>query len=940
MNVPVRRIFCLAALCFLLLTNPSACGPDAVGPGTAAGRELPAATSVLAPVPCLAIQRDLWQEEEGFFTALQRRYPFCSAGPVENGARAMRLLDAGRAELAVVSGPAPEFGAELVRSEPFVLVGHVASPLEGAPLQWLQDLFSEGGEYRPVVLGDGLATMELLGIDHLEPEALHVSSWAEAREVVQASNRLVSLLPWREVGFRVRALPIGGGSLFSLDLDDYPHQRRWWLVGDMDAHPELSQALREGLRAGVEPLVSLVAVGDVMLGRGVGSLIAANSPSYPFYATRGLTSQADIAFGNLESPITTRGFPQGGIALRSRPEVTEGLSYAGFDVMSLANNHTADYGAVGLLDTMSHLDGEEIAFVGLTRDDDEGQVALMREANGLRIAFLAYNHVGLPWDAVTGEGVSGPAWLEPELAYADVSEAAQDADFVVVSMHLGEEYTPLPDEFQQQVALGMLDAGAGLVLGHHPHVVGAVAFEERGFVAYSLGNFVFDQPFSEETQQGLILLGLIDHSGLKQIQLVPVQIEAGQPSVLPPAEARSVLSKVFGISDTWRDSPGDVRTPVDSADQSRGLEIVWSLALRDRGRDVRTCDLDGDQRPEIALGTGSLGGPSAIYALDADGSVRWKTGLQGQVNDLECGDVDGDGTHEIVVASGLLDEPGEVVTLDTQGQVRWSFGTEASVLDVALGGASDNSPSPVVAGEWGAFGDTIYALNGDGSLRWKHPTDGSVQCIEVGDLDGDGNQEVIAGAEDVYVLSSDGVLLWRYPTTGYVRYLSSGELADGRSRLVLALTGYPQPSILALGPHGNLAWRFDLQASPTTIPLAHTDDDGEQRLLVGSADGTLYSLAMDGSLHWRAQVGGPVSDVVLGDVNADGFSEVVVGTGDSFSSGGIYVLDIATGAVLGFYEGGDAVGALDVAELDGEVGDEVVFLSTGGEVTLLQWVLQ
>jgi len=936
-NVRVRRILCLAALCFLLLTNPSACGPEAVEPGTAAGRELPTATSSLAPVPCLAIQRDLWHEEEEFFSALQSRYPFCSAGPVENASQAMELLHSGQAELAVVSGEAPQLGATLVRSEPFLLVGHVTSPLEDAPLQWLQDLFSEGGEYRPVVLGDGLATMELLGIDHLEPWACRVSSWAEARELVQGSRLLVSLLPWREVGFRVRALPIGGGSLFSLDLDDYPYQRRWWLVGDLDAHPELSQDLREGLHAGVEPLVGLVVVGDVMLGRGVGSLIAANSPSYPFSATRDLTSQADIAFGNLESPITTRGFPQGGIALRSRPEVTEGLSYAGFDVLSLANNHTDDYGAVGLLDTMSHLDGEEIAFVGLTSDDDEGQVALTREVNGLRMAFLAYNHVG-PRPTGAGGGVSGRAWLEPELAYADVLEAAKNADFVVVSLHWGEEYMPLPDEFQQQVARGMLDAGAGLVLGHHPHVVGGVAFEERGLVAYSLGNFVFDQPFSEETLQGLVLLSLIGRSGLKQVQLIPVQIEAGQPSVLPLAEARSVLSKVFEVSDGWGDFPGDVLTPADEAHQSRGLEMVWSLALRDRGRGVCTCDLDGDQRFEIALGAGSPGGPSAIHALDADGSVRWESGLQGQVNDLGCGDVDGDGTNEIVVATGLLDEPGEVVTLDARGQVQWRFGTEASVLDVALGGASDNGASPVVAGEWGAFGDTIYALNGDGSLRWKHPTDGSVQCVQVGDLDGDGSQEVIAGAEDVYVLSSDGVLLWRYPTTGYVRYLTSGELADGRSRLVLALTGYPQPSILALDPHGHLAWRYDLRASPTAAALAGTSDDGEQRLLVGSTDGTLYRLAMDGSLLWRAQVDGPVSDVALGDVNADGIGDAVVGTGDSFSSGGIYVLDIATGAVLGFYERGEAVGALHVAEMDGEVGDEIVSLSAGGEITLLQWV--
>ncbi len=940
MKVPVRRILSLAALCVLLPTGPSACGPDAVEPATGTQGEMPTVTTYLTPGPCLVIQRDLWQEKEAFFTTLRSLYPSCSAGPVENAALARALLDSGQAELAVLSGPAPEPGATLLRSEPFVFVTHVTSPLEDAPFQWLRSLFSEGGQYRTVVVGDGMATMELLGIDHLETQALYVSSWGEARELVQGSRGLVSLLPWSEVGPQVRALPIDGSSLIEWDPDNYPYQRRWWLAGDSDAHPELSQALLEGLQADVEPVVSLVAVGDVMLGRGVGSLVAANSPFYPFSATRDLTSQADLAFGNLESPITTRGFPQGGIALRSRPEVVEGLSQAGFDVLSLANNHIDDYGPVGLLDTMSYLDGEGIAYVGVGDEGGEGQSAVTLEVKGLRIAFLAYNHVGLPEETFTEEGVSGPAWLEPDLAYADVVEAAEDADFVVVSLHWGEEYSPLPEEWQREVARGMLDAGAGLVIGHHPHVVGAVAFEERGFVAYSLGNFVFDQPFSPETQQGLALLSLIDRTGLKQIRLLPVRIEAGQPGVLPPAEARSILSKAFEVSDAWRDLPGGMQTPTYGSERSEGLEVVWFRASGERPRAVRACDLDGDQRPEIAVGAGSPGRASAIYALDAEGAVVWESGLQGQVNDLECGDVDGDGTNEILVATGLLNEPGEVVTLDSRGQMRWSFGTEASVLDVEPGNTDGKMVWPVVAGEWGAFGDTVYALNGDGSQRWKRPTDGSVQCVKVGDLDGDGSEEVIVGADDVYVLSSDGTLRWRYPSGGYVRHLLLGLPTNDQTGLVLALIGYPAPSIVALEAQGSLSWRFDLPASPTAAVLTGISDHDEQYLLAGSADGTVCSLTRDGSLRWQAGMGGPVSDVALGDVNADGVSEVVVGTGDSFSSGGVYVLDISTGAVLGFYEERDGVGALDVAELDGQAGEEIVSGSASGEITLLRWVQQ
>jgi|GEM_PF-734780 len=925
----------LAVSCFLLLTGSSACRANTAEHETASEQATPTVTGVAGP--CLSIEGELWLEEDEFFDALQRQHPECLANLVASSEGALTRLGSGQSELAIISGSISESNAELVRTEPFVLVSDVANPIDDAPLEWLKELFSGGGHYQPVVLGEGLAALELLDIEELDPEAVHVSSWAEARVLVQGSSRLVALMPWHEVDFRVRALPIGGGSLTSLDGDDYPYQRHWWLAGDPDKYPELFQDLIQGLAVDVEPLVNIVAVGDIMLGRGVGSQIRANSPSYPFDLTRELTSQADVAFGNLESPITARGIAQGGISLRAAPEVVAGLSDAGFDVVSLANNHTDDYGAVGLLDTVSYLDGEDIAYVGLSGDPNGQQDAVTLETNGLRMAFLAYNNVPPRWEPSADAGRS-PAWLEPEAAYADVRHAASSSDFVVVSLHWGTEYMPQPDEFQQEVARGMLEAGAGLIIGHHPHVVGAVAWEDEGFVAYSLGNFVFDQPFSMETMQGLVLVCLIDRTGLKQVQLVPVEMEAGQPRVLPPPEASVVNCQVFENSGMLEGPSEEEWTLTGHKLGRQGLEEEWALHLAERARVMRLCDLDGDSSPEITAATGSLGS-GTIRALERDGSDLWEAALQSQVNDIECGDLNDDGEAEVLVATGLLDAAGEVVALDSAGQVSWRFGVEASVLDIALGDVDGDGLSEVVAGEWGAFGYTVYVLGADGQLQWKRRTSGSVHRVQVGDLGGDGVPEVIAGADDVYAFGDSGELLWKYGTTSYVSCLEMAGVTRDTSKYFLAATRYPKPSVFALDSLGKLLWKYDLDASPASVRSFDGTDRAQPYSVVGSLDGTVHVLDGDGSLRWSAQLSGPVSDVALGDVNADGVIEAVVGTGGCFSRGTVYVLDMSTGAVLGFYEVWDSVAELQVADTNGWGGDEVLAALDTGEVLVLRWVL-
>jgi hypothetical protein len=199
---------------------------------------------------------------------------------------------------------------------------------------------------------------------------------------------------------------------------------------------------------------------------------------------------------------------------------------------------------------------------------------------------------------------------------------------------------------------------------------------------------------------------------------------------------------------------------------------------------------------------------------------------------------------------------------------------------------------------------------------------------------------VVAGADDVYVLSDAGELLWRYSTASYVHGLGCAEPMHAGTRYVVAITRYPDPSISVLDRHGALGWRLQLPASPSASVLGDADHDGQQDLLLGSVDGTVQRINVDGSLHWRSRVSGSVSDVALGDADGDGISDVVVGTGDCYSRGWIYVLDISTGAVLGFLEEGDPVAALQVSDLDGWGGDEVVAVLDGGEVLVLGWTAE
>ncbi|MBZ9578580.1 CapA family protein [Patescibacteria group bacterium] len=271
--------------------------------------------------------------------------------------------------------------------------------------------------------------------------------------------------------------------------------------------------------------ITLMFVGDIMLNRGVELMVQKYGNSdwkWPFSKIEGYLQQADILFGNSEGPISDKGIKVGSIySFRANPKAIEGLTYAGFDILSVANNHIFDYGREAMEDNFLRLKGAGIDYVGGGFNEIEARSPIIKEINGTKIAFLAYTNLGSEyWSAK--ENQSGIAWLDDKIV-RDIKMTKEKADIVIVSMHFGEEYQSQASSEQKYFAHLAIDSGAHLVVGHHSHVVQKVERYKDGLIAYSLGNFIFDQGFSEKTMEGLLLKVIIKDNKIKE--LIPIEIK-------------------------------------------------------------------------------------------------------------------------------------------------------------------------------------------------------------------------------------------------------------------------------------------------------------------------------------------------------------------------------------------------------------------------------
>jgi len=282
--------------------------------------------------------------------------------------------------------------------------------------------------------------------------------------------------------------------------------------------------------------ITLMFVGDVMLNRGVEYTVEKYGDGdfkFPFLKIRDYLQKANILFGNLEGPISDKGTKVGSVySFRANPDSIDGLIWAGFDILSVANNHIFDYGREAMEDNFLRLGKKGIDYVGGGFSEVEAHSPIIKEIkSSTAIAFLAYTNLGSEYWSAT-KTKSGIAWLNKKIA-EDIKSTKEKTDIIIVSMHFGEEYWSSPTPEQEYFARLAIDAGADLVVGHHPHVIQRIEEYENGYIAYSLGNFVFDQGFSEETMRGLLLKVIIQNGKIKEV--VPVEIEINkffQPEIM------------------------------------------------------------------------------------------------------------------------------------------------------------------------------------------------------------------------------------------------------------------------------------------------------------------------------------------------------------------------------------------------------------------------
>ncbi len=295
------------------------------------------------------------------------------------------------------------------------------------------------------------------------------------------------------------------------------------------------------------------AVGDVMLGGSAAPEMAKLGYAHPFAEVSDVLHSAQIVFANLEGPLTDVGEAEidKRYVFRSPPaKVAPALAAAGINVVSLANNHILDYGVEGLKNTLAALAAVGIRHAGAGMDLQQARQPAIMEAGGHTVALLAYS-LTFPESFWAGVERPGAAFGHERYVRADVARARERADIVVVSFHWGREATMELRDYQPRLAHAAIDAGAAVVLGHHPHILQGIERYKHGIIFYSLGNFAFGS-YSRLAQRSAIAELYFEDAKLTQVRLIPLNVNnvevVFQPRRLSAHDAEEVIGQLRRLS--------------------------------------------------------------------------------------------------------------------------------------------------------------------------------------------------------------------------------------------------------------------------------------------------------------------------------------------------------------------------------------------------------
>lgn len=326
--------------------------------------------------------------------------------------------------------------------------------------------------------------------------------------------------------------------------------------------------------------VTFGAVGDLTFGDhplcvGIGafSRFRTEDPLFPFRPTLEVLRQCDFLLGNLEcshSAIGLRRWNYRSVQMRGEPRMLAGLRTAGFTVVNVANNHSMQHGDEAFRDTVAMVENSGIACCGVALPGSAAKRArpTIVRRNGLRIGVLGYSMRPRQYFEHT------PLYAEgrPDEMLRDITTLRQTADAVVVSVHWGEEFVDEPSPSEVHLARQMVDAGAAIVIGHHPHALRCIECYGGGCIAYSLGNFVCDMSWDESLRISAVFRCELDASGARNAVLVPVRINDDyQPELLAAEPATAALRRLERLG-AGLPKPGAVPHPGWEAQYARSAE--------------------------------------------------------------------------------------------------------------------------------------------------------------------------------------------------------------------------------------------------------------------------------------------------------------------------------------------------------------------------------
>ena len=293
------------------------------------------------------------------------------------------------------------------------------------------------------------------------------------------------------------------------------------------------------------------AVGDIMMAGRWAAAIRKKGYDYPFRGVAAELKTGDITIANLESPIARGGVEFTGkkFRFRAEPELAGALKESGINLVTLANNHTMDFGGQALVETIKNLENAGIGWIGAGENLAEARKMTIFSIKGKKFAFLGYS-LTQPVEFFAGRNRPGTAPGFEKIFAGDISRARQEADYVIVSFHWGTEGSSEIQPYQRTVAHQAIDAGADVIIGHHPHVLRGIERYKTGIVFYSLGNFTFASK-GRSADAGL-MVRLRFNEGKRVAELLPLDLlhrRVGfQPQPVSGEQAARIIERLNTLS--------------------------------------------------------------------------------------------------------------------------------------------------------------------------------------------------------------------------------------------------------------------------------------------------------------------------------------------------------------------------------------------------------